>query len=108
MVGQLQSHTLPVNEPQSFSTLKRLVFSFERGLLFDIGKSLSTGKANAITYSSIHLKSRQVGGTASHGWPDPNCFVNVGGETDSKGVPMDPTLGVALNFFVVTGRRGRR
>jgi deltex-like protein len=58
--GATRQAFLPENDPQTQNTLKRLIFSFERDLLFEIGTSLTTGQSNTLTYSSIHLKSSKV------------------------------------------------
>jgi deltex len=65
--------------------LKRLKFAFLHGLTFTVGTSLTSGRTNAITWASIHHKTRLDRGP--HGYPDPSYFANVNEELDALHVP---------------------
>jgi len=70
--------------------LQRLRYAFERGLLFLIGTSGTTGRQNVITWSSVHQKTSRFGGAMNHGFPDSGYFINCNEELDALGVPTDP------------------
>mgnify|MGYP003867890255 CR=1 FL=1 len=74
----------------------RLKYAWQRGLLFTIGTSLTTGKLGQIVWSSVHQKTslgqhpRGRGHCCRnnpHGYPDPNYFVNCNQELDALLVP---------------------
>lgn len=73
---------------------KALVFleeAFKRGELFTIGKSLTSGAENQLTYGSIHLKTSPSGGTSMHGWPDFTYFQRLRDECAAKMI-FDPQV----------------
>jgi deltex len=70
--------------------LKRLKFAFLHGLTFTVGTSLTSCRTNAITWASIHHKTRMDGGP--HGYPDPAYFANVNEELDALHVPAADDL----------------
>jgi len=75
---------VPHNE-SGRALLKRLKYSFTHGLTFRVGTSLTTGRPNQITWTSIHHKtSLNFGG---HGYPDPQYFANCNGALDALHVP---------------------
>jgi len=78
------------NIPDGRKLLNRLIYAFTKGLTFTIGTSLTSGKQNAITWSSIHHKTRLSGGVSNYGWPDAGYFINCNEELDALGVPTDP------------------
>jgi len=80
---------LPHNK-DGLDLLKRLRFAFAHGLTFSIGTSLTTGKANAVTWSSIPHKTSP--GKGLHGFPDPNYFANCNQELDVVNVPAADDL----------------
>jgi deltex-like protein len=65
--------------------LRRLKYSFRRGLTFTVGTSLTSGASNVVIWSSVHHKTTLSGGT--HGYPDPGFFANCNDELDALGVP---------------------
>ena len=71
------------NEGQDL--VKRLQYAFNYGLLFCVGTSVTTGKHNVITWSSIHHKTNQQHG--AHGFPDPSYIARCNLELDSCDVP---------------------
>jgi deltex len=70
--------------------IKRLQFAFAHGLIFTVGTSLTTGRSNSITWSSIHHKTRRNEG--AHGYPDPGFFLNANEELDALHVPASANL----------------
>lgn len=77
---------LPRND-QGEKLLKRLKYAWKRGLTFTVGTSLTTGRADSITWSSIHHKTSPCGGVSYHGFPDAGYFINCNDELNSLGVP---------------------
>jgi len=72
--------------------LKRLKYAFQHGLTFCIGTSMTTGRSNVITWSSIHHKTSVNGGAVNHGFPDINYFDNCNSELDALNVPSFDAL----------------
>ncbi|KAL7554867.1 hypothetical protein ACHAWF_018412 [Thalassiosira exigua] len=85
--------------------LKRLKYSFLKGLTFTVGTSVTTGLADQCTWycriiyhvhhlgrTSVHHKTSPTGGTRTHGFPDPGYFQNSNGELDGLGVPSAQEL----------------
>lgn len=72
---------------QGNNLLKRLKFAFNHGLTFTVGISMTSGRANSVTWASIHHKTSVSGGLRSHGFPDPNFFQFCNMELDSLSVP---------------------
>lgn len=67
--------------------LKRLKYAFSCGLTFTVGVSMTTGRANSVTWASIHHKTSRTGGVYCHGFPDPAYFHNCNDELDALNVP---------------------
>lgn len=82
--GDRRTAYLPDNDDGLY-LLKRLKYAFHHGLTFCIGTSLTSNKSGVITWASIHHKTSPRRGT--HGWPDPNYFINCNTELDALGVP---------------------
>jgi len=76
---------LPENQDGE-SLLKRLEYAWTRGLTFDVGKSLTTGRESVITWASIHHKTSSSGSSV-HGFPDPRYFINCNEELDTLHIP---------------------
>ena len=89
--GKYATAYLPYNADGE-NLLKRLKFAFRHGLTFTVGTSMTTGRTNQCTWSSIHHKSSPTGGVTSHGFPDPGYFVNCNEELDSVNVPPAHSL----------------
>ena len=70
--------------------LKRLEYAFWRGLLFTVGVSLTSGKHNRAVWSSIHHKTRLIGG--AHGYPDPGYIIQCNLDLNAVGVPQASDL----------------
>ena len=80
---------LPMNR-EGEDLLKRLKFAFICGLTFTVGTSLTTGKPNSVTWSSIHHKTSLTGGV--HGYPDAGYFINANEELDALYMPSADDL----------------
>ena len=70
------------------SCVRLLVAAFERGVLFRIGTSATTGAENSVCYA-VHQKSRVDGGTSHHGWPDPTYLDRLRSECATRGIFLE-------------------
>jgi len=61
--------------------------AWDRRLIFTIGRSVTSGSDNVVTWNEIHHKTCMYHG--SHGFPDPNYFTNVIEELKAQGVTQD-------------------
>uniref|UniRef100_A0A3P9IRB1 E3 ubiquitin-protein ligase n=1 Tax=Oryzias latipes TaxID=8090 RepID=A0A3P9IRB1_ORYLA len=68
--------------------LRLLRKAFDRRLLFTIGRSVTTGLNNVITWNDIHHKT-STGGGPHFGYPDPEYLSRVQEELRLKGVTED-------------------
>lgn len=75
---------LPNNEAGR-KLMSRLKYAFTHGLTFRVGTSLTTGRSNQTTWTSIHHKTSLRHGV--HGYPDPNYFDNCNASLDALRVP---------------------
>lgn len=66
-----------------------LVKAFERGHLFVVGDSVTTGAQNCVVWGGIHQKTSTSGGTECHGWPDSTYFERLQHECAGAGVFTD-------------------
>jgi deltex-like protein len=74
------------NNLQGKLLLKRLKYAFRHGLTFQVGTSLTSGRKNQITWTSIHHKTSLYRGT--HGFPDPDYISNCNSSLDALNVPQ--------------------
>ena len=56
--------------------LHGLYLAWEQRLLFTVGTSMTTGRANCVTWNDIHLKTNNQAGQ-SHSYPDPHFLSNL-------------------------------
>jgi deltex-like protein len=77
------------NNDEGRELLHRLKFAWLHGLAFRIGTSLTTGRQNAVVWSSIHHKTSLIGGP--HGFPDPHFIENCNESLTALGVPPATT-----------------
>jgi len=82
--GTFRVAYLPNNEA-GLKLLSRLKYAFAHGLTFRIGTSLTTGRSNQTTWTSIHHKTNLS--HSVHGYPDPNYFYNCNASLDALCVP---------------------
>lgn len=66
--------------------LRLLRISFERRLTFTVGRSMTTGRDDCVTWSSVHHKTSRSGGQGNYGWPDTTYFDRVSQELVALGV----------------------
>ncbi len=60
--------------------------AFKRGLVFSVGRSVTTGADNVPVWNGIHHKTSLGGGASNYGYPDPTYFLRVKEELAEKGV----------------------
>ena len=80
---------LPDNK-EGQDLLLRLKWAFEHGLTFTVGTSVTTRRANSVTWASIPHKTNPSGG--AYGFPDPNYFRNCNEALDALSVPSSDQL----------------
>ncbi|KAL3886374.1 hypothetical protein ACJMK2_026372 [Sinanodonta woodiana] len=76
---------LPDND-KGQKVLKLLKVAFERGLLFAVGVSQTTGVDNCIVWNGVQHKTSRHGGHLSFGYPDPDYLDTVLDQLAAKGV----------------------
>ena len=64
--------------------LDLLATAFRRRLLFTVGRSLSLGQEDCVTWAEVHHKTQQQGEV--YGFPDPGYLARVRQELGEKGV----------------------
>ncbi|KAF1390537.1 hypothetical protein PFLUV_G00059080 [Perca fluviatilis] len=79
---------LPASE-EGEKVLKLLRKAFDRRLTFTIGRSVTTGLNNVITWNDIHHKTNMDGGPQCFGYPDPEYLFRVQDELRLTGVTQD-------------------
>jgi len=65
---------LPDNQ-EGRKALHGLYLAWEQRLLFTVGRSITNGMDNCVTWNDIHLKTKVTGG--EHSYPDPNHLSNL-------------------------------
>jgi deltex len=80
------------DDPDGHNLLKRLKYAFSHGLTFKVGKSMTTGRDNVITWFSISHKTSLTGGAQRFGYPDPNYFAVCNHQLDALCVPVASEL----------------
>ena len=64
-----------------------LRLAFDRGLVFTVGTSLTTGASDTVVWAGgIHFKTNMTGGVGAHGFPDPTYFARVREELKERGI----------------------
>ena len=79
--------------------LQGLCTAFRRRLLFTVGKSLTLGLSDCVTWAGIHHKTMAEGGL--HGYPDPGYLPRVLQELNERGIThqdMENTTTITPNF----------
>ncbi|XP_047003050.1 protein deltex [Schistocerca americana] len=66
--------------------LKLLSVAFERRLIFTIGRSVTTGREDVVTWNEIHHKTEPGLSNMGHGYPDPGYLDNCLRELAAHGV----------------------
>ncbi|KAL1518454.1 hypothetical protein AB1Y20_002746 [Prymnesium parvum] len=62
--------------------------AFVRGVLFRVGKSLTTGEESAVVWN-LHQKTSRKGGPTRHGWPDETYLMRLESECAAVNVMLD-------------------
>lgn len=74
---------LPDN-PEGVRALHGLYIAWDQRLLFTVGRSLTTGMENCVTWNDIHLKTKI--GSTEHGYPDPQYLANLAQDLAGFGI----------------------
>jgi len=74
------------NNTDGRAALRMLKRAFMHGLLFTVGKSITTGRDNTTVWAGIHQKTNTSGGATSHGWPDLDYFGRLATECAAVGM----------------------
>lgn len=75
--------------PEGNKVLALFRKAFEQRLTFTVGTSMTTGRANVITWNDIHHKTNCAGGPQLFGYPDPTYLARVQEELRAKGITED-------------------
>uniref|UniRef100_A0A8C8RDT3 E3 ubiquitin-protein ligase n=1 Tax=Pelusios castaneus TaxID=367368 RepID=A0A8C8RDT3_9SAUR len=75
--------------PEGNKVLALFRKAFDQRLTFTIGTSMTTGRANVITWNDIHHKTNCTGGPQLFGYPDPTYLARVQEELRAKGLAED-------------------
>ncbi|KAK2510482.1 hypothetical protein Q9233_017707 [Columba guinea] len=75
--------------PEGNKVLALFRKAFAQRLTFTVGTSLTTGRANVITWNDIHHKTNCAGGPQLFGYPDPTYLARVQEELRAKGITED-------------------
>ncbi|XP_039369630.1 probable E3 ubiquitin-protein ligase DTX3 isoform X2 [Mauremys reevesii] len=75
--------------PEGNKVLALFRKAFDQRLTFTIGTSMTTGRANVITWNDIHHKTNCTGGPQLFGYPDPTYLARVQEELRAKGLTED-------------------
>uniref|UniRef100_F6SQ79 E3 ubiquitin-protein ligase n=1 Tax=Ciona intestinalis TaxID=7719 RepID=F6SQ79_CIOIN len=66
--------------------LALLTRAFDARLIFTVGRSITSGRDNQITWNDIHHKTRTHGGAHGYGYPDPEYLKRVKEDLRAKGI----------------------
>ncbi|KAK2181561.1 hypothetical protein NP493_393g04015 [Ridgeia piscesae] len=66
--------------------LRLLRKAFEQRLIFTVGRSVTTGANNCVTWNDIHHKTSQDGGPDNYGYPDQGYLTRVEEDLAAKGI----------------------
>uniref|UniRef100_H9GSP8 E3 ubiquitin-protein ligase n=1 Tax=Anolis carolinensis TaxID=28377 RepID=H9GSP8_ANOCA len=75
--------------PEGNKVLALFRKAFDQRLTFTIGTSMTTGRANVITWNDIHHKTNCTGGPQLFGYPDATYLARVQEELRAKGITND-------------------
>lgn len=83
--GTDRSAYLPDNQ-EGREVLALLKRAFDSRLVFTVGRSVSSGLSNQITWNDIHHKTNIYGGPEGYGYPDPDYLRRVKEDLAAKGI----------------------
>lgn len=75
--------------------LRLLQIAFERRLTFTIGRSVTTGREDVVTWNEIHHKTELGHSTSGHGWPDISYLDRTLSELAAQGI-TEQSAGMSL------------
>jgi len=82
-VGFPRTAFLPDNQ-EGLKALHGLYLAWEQRLLFTVGRSITTGQDNCVTWNDIHLKTKKGGG--EHSYPDEHYLSNLSQDLAGFGI----------------------
>jgi len=82
-VGFPRTAFLPDNQ-EGLKALHGLYLAWEQRLLFTVGRSITTGQDNCVTWNDIHLKTKRGGG--EHAYPDEHYLSNLSQDLAGFGI----------------------
>ncbi|KAI0212218.1 putative E3 ubiquitin-protein ligase DTX3 [Lamellibrachia satsuma] len=83
--GAQRKGFLPDNR-KGRKVLNLLQRAFGQRLTFTVGRSITTGQDNCVTWNDIHHKTRADGGPTKFGYPDDNYLDRVTQDLAAKGI----------------------
>lgn len=66
--------------------LRRMMQAWDARQLFNVGRSLTTGKDNCVIWNTIHHKTSFQGGPYNFAYPDPGYFERLDSELNAIGI----------------------
>ncbi|KAG8036164.1 hypothetical protein G9C98_004744 [Cotesia typhae] len=90
MIGFPRVCYIPDNE-LGRRVLALLKIAFERRLIFTVGRSVTTGREDVVTWNEIHHKTELGPSTSGHGYPDVSYLERVLYELAAQGVTDEQT-----------------
>lgn len=92
------------NTKEGKEILALFKITFDRGLMYIIGNSVTTGEKNVVVWNGVHHKTNLDGGAQYFGYPDPTYFNRVREEMAAKGVVQseikEDLVKIADNFIL--------
>ena len=70
--------------PKGRMVLQLLAIGFKRRLIFTVGRSVTTGREDVVTWNEIHHKTEP--GIGDHGFPDPSFLDRCLQELAAQGI----------------------
>ncbi|XP_038071142.1 probable E3 ubiquitin-protein ligase DTX3 [Patiria miniata] len=83
--GITRTAFLPDNQ-EGKEVLRLLEIAFEARLVFTVGRSVTSGQENIVTWNDIHHKTNMSGGPTRYGYPDPDYLKRVKEDLAAKGI----------------------
>ena len=81
-------HAYLPDNAEGREVLGLLQVCFQRRMTFTVGRSLTTGCDNVVTWNGVHHKTSTNGGPAYFGYPDDGYFFRVKEELKAKGIGL--------------------
>ncbi|KAL8586562.1 hypothetical protein ACOMHN_053915 [Nucella lapillus] len=86
------------DSPEGRKVYRLLCVAFENRLIFTVGRSVTTGHDNVVTWNDIHHKTNPFGGATGFGYPDPLYLTRVQEELAAKGITQECLVGRNFNL----------